>query len=236
MQSARLGASVNNCGQLISGRVIDGFGNGISGATVTLSGTQADVTVADSAGNYSFSNLAAGGNYILSPSKAGQYTAFAASVGNLSRDVSKNLRLDPYIRADARVADGSGNGIAGVGVQINSATFGLPQTNSVGNVSLALAVAATGNTMVTLTPQKPGYTFVPSSRTLSSDNGNQSVAFRAVVSTTPPSFIQFSASSYSIGEGDGSARITVTRWNRAPLTMRMNLFKAVRLRICIPWG
>jgi Calx-beta domain/Carboxypeptidase regulatory-like domain/Domain of unknown function (DUF4214) len=195
----------------ISGRVTDGFGNGISGATVTLSGTQADVTVTDSAGNYSFSNLAEGGNYILSPSKAGQYSAFAASVSNLSGDVTKNLRLDPYIRADVRVADGSGNGIAGVGIQINSATFGLPQTNSLGNVSLALGVAATGNTMVTLTPQKPGYTFVPSSWTLSSDNGNQAVAFRAVVSTTPPSFIQFSASSYSIGEGDGSARITVTR-------------------------
>jgi hypothetical protein len=195
----------------ISGRVTDGFNNGISGANVTLSGTQSAVTGTDANGNYSFSDLAAGGNYTLSPSKPGQYTAFATNVSNLNSNQTKNLRLDPYMQVNLRVEDSSGTGIASVAIQINGATFGLPQTNAFGNLILALGIAETGNTMVTLTPQKPGYTFTPSFWTLSSQNGNQPAVFKAAASATPPSYIQFSASSYSVGEGDGSAKITVTR-------------------------
>src|SRR5688500_10775157 len=102
----------------ISGRVTDGYNNGISGATVTLSGTQAGVIVTDPDGNYFFSNLVAGGNYMLSPSKPGQYTAFAANVSNLSGNQTVDLRLHPYMRVNVRVIDGSGNGVAGVTIQI----------------------------------------------------------------------------------------------------------------------
>ena len=195
----------------ISGRVTEGFNNGVSGATVTLSGTQSGVTGTDSSGNYSFSNLAAGGNYSLSPSKPGQYTGFTVNVSNLSSNQTKNLRLDPYMRATVRVEDAFGNGIAGVAIQINNATIGLAQTNSFGNANLALGIAEIGNTQTTLTPQKPGLTFTPSSVTLNSQNGNQSVLFKAAISAIPPSFIQFSTSNYSVGEGDGSAKITVAR-------------------------
>lgn len=195
----------------ISGRVTDGFNNGISGATITLNGTQTGVTAADAGGNYSFSNLAAGGSYTLSPSKPGQYTGYAINVSNLSSNQTKNLRLDPYMRVNVRVADASGTGIAAVAIQVNNATIGLAQTNSFGNAIMLLGIAEIGNTQVTLTPQKPGLTFTPSSVTLNSQNGNQSLLFQAAISPIPPSFIQFSASSYSVGEGDGSVRITVTR-------------------------
>ena len=195
----------------ISGRVTDGFGNGIGGATVTLNGGQSDVAVSDAGGNYSFSNLNAGSTYYLTPSKPGQYTGYAVSVSNLNSDKVLNLRLDPYVRAELRVVDNSGNGLGGVAIRINNATFGFPQTNSFGNVNLAFATAEIGNMQFVLTPEKAGYKFDPSSVTLASQNGNQSVLFRASVSATPFSSIQFSASSYSVNEADGSARITVTR-------------------------
>jgi hypothetical protein len=129
----------------------------------------------------------------------------------LSSNQTKNLRLDPYMRVNVRVADASGNGIAAVAIQINNATIGLAQTNSFGNAILLLGIAEIGNTQTTLTPQKPGFTFTPPSVTLNSQNGNQSILFTAAISAIPPSFIQFGASSYSVGEGDGSVRITVTR-------------------------
>ena len=196
---------------VISGRVADGFGNGIAGATVALNGTQSATTISDTNGGYSFSNLLAGGNYTLSASKLGQFTSFARVVGNLSSNQTLDLRLDPFIRVDVRVVDALGNGLPGVGIQINNATFGFPQTNSFGNVSFSLGVAGTGNTQVILTPQKPGFTFDPTNVTISSQGGNQSLLFRASVSSTQPSSIQFSASTYSVNEGDGSATITVTR-------------------------
>lgn len=196
---------------VISGRVTDGFGNGIGSATVSLSGAQAGSTLTDTNGNYAFPNLPAGGSYNLSPSKAGQYTGFARVVNNLSSDQVVDLRLDPFIRVDVRVADASGIGLAGVAIGINGATFGLPQTNSFGNVNFTLGVTEAGNTQIALTPIKPGYTFDPATASLSSQNGNQSLFFRAAVSSVPPSFVQFSAPSYFVGEGDGSATITVTR-------------------------
>lgn len=53
----------------ISGRVADGQNNALSGATITLTGSQAGTTQTDASGNYSFPSVAAGGNYTLTPSK-----------------------------------------------------------------------------------------------------------------------------------------------------------------------
>lgn len=197
----------------ISGRVTDGFGNGIGGATVTLSGAQAGVTTADDNGSYSFNDLPAGGSYNLSPSKAGQYSSFAATVNNLSSNQTVNLNLNPYITISVQVTDASGNGLSGVEMRINNQTFGFARTNANGVANLSLSVAATGNSNppITLTPQKPGYVFDPPSVTFTSQSGNQSLSFKASVSTTPVSYIQFGAPSFSVGEGDGSVTINVTR-------------------------
>ncbi len=54
----------------IGGRVTDVGGGGLSGVTVTLSGSQSGSQQTDSGGNFSFSNLVAGGNYEIVPSSA----------------------------------------------------------------------------------------------------------------------------------------------------------------------
>jgi len=93
-------AAVVHAGKLpqtytISGVVADGFGIHISGATVTLSGSQSGTTTSDGDGNYSFANLQAGSNYNLGVSKPGPaYLGSVVSVNNLSSDVTKNLRLE----------------------------------------------------------------------------------------------------------------------------------------------
>nr|MBA2502305.1 S8 family serine peptidase [Pyrinomonadaceae bacterium] len=54
----------------ITGRVTDASGNAIRGAQVVLSGSASATTFTDANGNYSFTNLAAGGNYTVTVSGA----------------------------------------------------------------------------------------------------------------------------------------------------------------------
>ena len=56
---------------VISGRLTDGAGQPIGGATVTLSGSLAATATTDAAGNYSFRGLVSGGDYTVTPSAAG---------------------------------------------------------------------------------------------------------------------------------------------------------------------
>src|SRR5260370_27783005 len=71
--------------------------------------------------------------------------------------------------------------------------------------------ATGGAPPVTFTPEKPGYVFDPSSLTLSTQNGGQVVNFTGTPTGLPISFIQFSSIVYTVGEGDGSVTVTVTR-------------------------
>ncbi|HEY0385353.1 MAG TPA: Calx-beta domain-containing protein [Pyrinomonadaceae bacterium] len=210
-----LGASTQAQTFTISGRVTDGFGNGIGTATVTLSGAQSAVTTTDNQGNYSFTNLPAGGNYTLSPSKAdGQYIAYGNSVNNLSSDqTTVTLRLERYVTVFMRVTDSSGHGVGDVEIRINDFSFPLARTNSNGTANMSITEALTGsiNPFITITPIKAGYIFSPSSATFSVQSVHQDLNFTASVSVSPVAFIQFSSSSYFVGEGDGSALINVTR-------------------------
>jgi hypothetical protein len=221
------GASLQAQTFTISGRVNDGFGNGIGGATVTLSGSQAGVTTTDAAGNYSFSDLPAGGNYTLAPSKAGgQYIAYGDVVNNLSSNQTVNLRLDQYITVAIRVTDAAGRGVGDVEIKINGFSFSLARTNSngTGTLSVTSAMTSGSNPYITLTLSKPGYVFNPPSATFHISSGNQTFNSVASVSTTPAAFVQFSAQSYFVNEGDGSANITVTRTGDTSSAVSVNYF------------
>jgi hypothetical protein len=210
----------------ISGKVTDGFGNPIGGAIVSLSGTQSGTTTSDDNGNYSFNNLPAGGNYTLSASKAGQYLGFSVVVSNLSSDQTVNLRLNSFVTISVHVSDASGKGLSGVTIKINNSSIGLVQTNANGDLNLSLSVASTGgfDPPITLTPQKPGYVFDPQSATVYSGGGNQIVNFKATASNVPVTYIQFSAPAFTVGEGDGSATITVTRTGETNSAVSVSYF------------
>jgi hypothetical protein len=198
----------------ISGRVTDGLSNGIDGATVTLSGTQSGTTMSDSNGNYSFANLAAGGNYNLSPSKPGGYTGFAVMVNNLSSDVIQNLRLDQFITFNVTVKDMAGNGLAGVSIGIETdilTASAMTGSNGTLTISMRRSSSIGSNPMFKLIPQKPGYIFDPSSLTFHFADGDQNVIFTGSLSGAPVTYLQFSSLGYVVSEGDGSATITVTR-------------------------
>jgi hypothetical protein len=209
----------------ISGRVVDGVGNGINAATVVLGGTQTRTTTTDSNGSYTFAGLP-GGNYTLSPSKVGQYNGFARIINNLSSDITADLRLDPFIVVNVNVLDTSGIGLSAVLIRINDQSFGSPLTNMFGYANLSLAVTETANTSIRLTPQKPGFVFNPTSITISGQDGNQSVHFTGSPSATLPTYVQFSAPSYTVNEDAGVAEVTVTRTGDTALASSVFYFTA----------
>lgn len=165
----------------LSGRVLDGFGNPIGGATVTLSGSQSGTTTSDANGNYSFGALASKGNYTLTPSKAGQFTSFPRAINNLSGTTSGfNLQLSPFVIVNVHTADSAGANLSGVAVGF-SGSSSAPLTNASGNLNVSLPVPVVGGVQVTLIPIKLGYAFNPPSFTFSTQSGNQSVSFNAIL-------------------------------------------------------
>jgi hypothetical protein len=189
----------------LGGRVIDSFGVGISQATVNLSGSQATTTQTDNNGNYSFTNLTAGGNYTIAASKVNYtFSPPSQSFSNLSGSFgSINFTgiLKTYTLSGV-ILDGSGNSIPGVTVSLSGSQFGTTATDTSGNYSFT--VQAGGD--YTVTPSKTSYVFNPTNRSFTNLSANQMANFVGVGKT-----IQLSSSSYSVGEGDGRANLTVNR-------------------------
>lgn len=105
-------------GLAISGRVADSNGTGISAVTVALSGSLAKTATTDATGNYTFSGLTTGGNYWITPSKAGVgFNPQSNYVANLTANQTVNfvsgalgaVILNPTM--DAYVRDGASAGI-----------------------------------------------------------------------------------------------------------------------------
>ncbi len=75
----------------ISGRVTDGSSNGVS-VTVSLSGSRSETRNTDSNGNYSFTGLAAGGTYTVTPAHPGyNFSPPSITISNLSSDQGANF-------------------------------------------------------------------------------------------------------------------------------------------------
>ncbi len=73
----------------ISGRVTNNQGAGMSGVTMTLSGTESRTTTTNSNGDFSFATLTANGNYTVTPSKTGySFTPPSRDYLNLNSNIT----------------------------------------------------------------------------------------------------------------------------------------------------
>jgi uncharacterized repeat protein (TIGR01451 family) len=76
----------------IAGRVTAAGGGGMSGVTLTLSGTQSATTQTDAGGFYQFAELTAGGNYVVTPSKENiSFDPQSRAFNNLAADQAANF-------------------------------------------------------------------------------------------------------------------------------------------------
>ncbi len=149
-------------------------GVGLAGVTVTLEGGSSP-TVTDANGEYVFTNVA-NGTYTLSFSSAG-YTFSPSSVSVEVNDANFTVATDIIATAGSTGYTISGQityngaGLAGVTVTLTGASSVSTATDSSGNYSFSNAA----NGSYTVTPSLAGYSFNPSSVSITVNNGNFAV-------------------------------------------------------------
>jgi hypothetical protein len=119
----------------INGRVTDSAGAaGISGATVSLSGSLSATTQTDAQGDYSFAGLPSEGSYNVSASHPSfsctpATRAFNNLLDNMESDFAGTRRRH---QIGGRVSDGAGAALSGVTVTLGGASTATAQTDSFG--------------------------------------------------------------------------------------------------------
>jgi GH18 family chitinase len=106
----------------IKGYVQDENNNGISGATVTLSGSASSTTFTNSSGYYEFVNLLKAGNYTITPSVIGDtFTPVNRVFSNLSQNYdNQNFSIQNGIKISGYVRDSLNNPLSGLTVDLSS--------------------------------------------------------------------------------------------------------------------
>jgi hypothetical protein len=188
--------------------VIDGTGQPLSDATLTVSGSSQRTLKTDASGHYSIKGLIFHGNYTVSPANApntNQYTYNPPSqtVNNLQSDIWREFTAIRLYTLSGRVTDANNVGIGNVTLTLSGTRTGTTLTLPDGSYQFP-DIPEGGS--YTLIPSKANYTFSPPNRVFSNLSGNQRADFNG-----SPNTIQFSAATYAVAEGAGSININITR-------------------------
>lgn len=145
----------------ISGTVVDENGDPLSGATITLTGSQSAVATTDQLGNYRFSELPTAGTYTVTVSKrhytfAGASKTFPNPPGNLVVDFKGALNRHTI---SGRITKFDNSAFAGVTVNLVNLETVTTTTDANGNYSFA-NLPAGQNYTITAVP-KDDFLFVP---------------------------------------------------------------------------
>ncbi len=146
-----------------------------SGTVLYLSGPSTATTTADASGNYSFGNLA-NGVYTVTPSKAGySFTPSSQSVtisGSSATAINFAIAALPtYTVSGSITPSASGSGATVTLTSVGDAgTNATVTADSSGNFSFPSVLSAS----YTITPSKTGFTFSPSSQSVTVNGANLS--------------------------------------------------------------
>ncbi len=165
----------------IGGRVSDAANNNLAGVTVTLTGAQSGTATTDANGNYSFANLAAGGNYTVTPSRANfTFAPPARTFDGLNANQTADFAAAVAVVTIAgRVTDENAQSVAGVTVTLTDGagrTLATTTTDALGNYSFGAAVGGD----YTVTPARAGQIFAPPVRLYEDIAANQTGDFTAL--------------------------------------------------------
>ncbi|MGB7922397.1 MAG: SBBP repeat-containing protein [Pyrinomonadaceae bacterium] len=160
---------------------LDVEGNIVTGVKMTLTGTRTGTCTTGAGGFCKFAALPGGGNYRVTPSKAGAtFDPPSQSFTNLSDDLSFGFIVQYSI--SGRVTGFNDIGIGGVRVNLSGFRTASTVTDSNGNYSFKDLPAGE---FYTVEPSKPGVTFTPATRTIQRLRNNQTaVDFKAFVTIT----------------------------------------------------
>ena len=191
-------------------------GAGVSGVTVTLSGSQNGSTVTDASGNYSFSGLTIGGNYTVTPALAG-YTItppnqmFASIGANETANFTATAIANNVVISGQ--VNGLGGGLGGVTINVNGTQTTSTLTTASGNYSIQLPQGGT----YTLSAALSGYSF-SAPVTFANLSTNQTVNFTGTTvagleffAVTPCRLVDTRVPSFPSGFGPPSMMAGQTR-------------------------
>ncbi|HEY9403669.1 MAG TPA: FG-GAP-like repeat-containing protein [Pyrinomonadaceae bacterium] len=188
----------------INGLIVDENGVAASGVTVTLSGETQAVTTTAIDGRYSFSNLPAGGNYTVTPTKdLHTFLPQNQSFSNLSTSVTADFVSSmSTFKVSGMVTDSRGVGLGGVTVGISGTRNYATTSASDGSYTFSELPAGAS---YTVTPTSPEYFFFPAFRTFSNVTGNRVASFIAT-----PAVYSISGVVRASGSGSGVSGVPVT--------------------------
>jgi protocatechuate 3,4-dioxygenase beta subunit len=195
----------------IGGRVAKSDGAGVSGVAVALSGSQSASATTDASGNYSFANVALGGDYTITLSKT-DYTfnptrrTFTALGANQTADFTAT----PGTHAMAGHITEGGKALAGVLVTLSGSRGATATTDANGDYSFT---SLPSDGIYTLTPGKAGYIFTPPSQTFDSPTSDRTANFAA----SPDSY-RIAGRVTENGAGLGGASVALTGSQSATAT------------------
>jgi FtsP/CotA-like multicopper oxidase with cupredoxin domain len=156
----------------ISGTLATAGGAPIAGVTMTLAGAANATTTTNAAGTYSFTGLA-NGLYTVTPSLAG-YTfspvnrAVTISGASVPGQNFTGTVIAVTYSISGTLATAGGAPIAGVTMTLAGAANATTTTNAAGTYSFT----GLANGLYTVTPSLAGYTFTPTSRTVTVSGAN----------------------------------------------------------------
>jgi Carboxypeptidase regulatory-like domain/FG-GAP-like repeat/FG-GAP repeat len=164
---------------MMSGRVSTPGGVPLSGATVSLSGSQTLTATTDAGGNYSFAGLLGGGYFLLKPSAPGYtFTPQTGYFPKLSASQTVNFGNVALYGINGRVLRPNGTALNGIQVILSGTRQASVFTDAGGNYSFA-DLPADGS--YTITPFNQNYQFTPPNQTFNTLSDNQTVNFTGII-------------------------------------------------------
>jgi len=171
-------------------------GSGGSGATVALSGTASATTTADASGNFTFNNLV-DGTYTVTPSYSGYTFTPANRSASLNGSNVVGVNFSSVLITYSISGTISGAGGNGATVRLSGAAAATTTASASGTYSFS----GLANGAYTVTPSKTGFTFTPSSQSVTVSNGNGTANFGTLT---------FAISGTVSGTGGNAATVTLS--------------------------
>ncbi|HEX8098143.1 MAG TPA: SBBP repeat-containing protein, partial [Pyrinomonadaceae bacterium] len=182
---AKIDNSATTTTYTVSGRVTDENGNGLSAATVTLTGTQLVTTQTDAGGNYSFTELTPFGEYTLSAVKTGfAFTPYNQTLSNLSQSQTVNFTgkvVATTFTISGQISPGGTLTFPPSSVKVTLSLNGTPVGSQI--ISGGFGAFAFGNLTpggnYTVTPSSTNLSFTPASQTFNNLSADRRADFSA---------------------------------------------------------
>ena len=194
-----------SAGLTISGKVTKA-GVSLAGVTVSLTGTATGTKTTDANGAFSFPNLAAGGNYVVTPSLTNNaFTPANLTYNNLqANQTAANFTAVPAFMISGKVTK-AGVALAGVMINLTGTRTGTKTTDANGAFSFA-NLPSGGNYVVT--PSLANNAFTPANYTYNNLQANQTAANFAAV---PAFMISGKVTKAGVALAGVTMRLTGTR-------------------------